>query len=86
MRQGTNERRSAERFNTNLKGQIVCDSLASSVECLLWDISETGARLVVSRPAEIPLEFELLIPDEDASARVRLVWSNGKDHGVAFTD
>jgi hypothetical protein len=36
--------------------------------------------------AEIPLEFELQIPEEGARAKVRLVWSNGVYHGVMFTD
>jgi hypothetical protein len=50
------------------------------------DLSVTGARLVFPYPAEIPLEFELQIPEEEASVQVRLMWSTGKEYGVIFTD
>ncbi len=86
MTYGTARHRASERINTLLGGRIVSNDRSSSVECIVWDISDTGARIGFSQPAEIPLEFELEIPTEQASARVRLIWSNGKEHGVMFTD
>ncbi len=80
------ERRSSERFNTHLEGRIVPDNGSSSVECVMCDLSSTGARLAFPRPAEMPLAFELYISDEGASARGRLIWSNGKEHWIKFTD
>jgi hypothetical protein len=80
------QRRANERFHTELAGRIVPADGFSSVECIVWDISTAGARIRSSHPAEIPLEFELQIPEEGASAQVRLIWSTGKEHGVMFTD
>ncbi|KAB0266210.1 PilZ domain-containing protein [Microvirga brassicacearum] len=80
------ERRSSERFRTHLKGQIVSDNSSSPVECTVRNLSADGAGIACAYAAEIPLEFELQIPEERASARVRLIWSNGIEHGVMFTD
>jgi hypothetical protein len=80
------QRRSSERIQTFLEGRVVLDDCSSFIECTVWDISDTGARIGFLQPAEVPLEFELQIPREGASAQVRLVWSTGKEHGVAFTD
>ncbi len=80
------QRRSNERVQTFLEGRVVLDDRSSFIECAVWDISDTGARIGFLQPAEVPLEFELQIPQEGAAAQVRLVWSTGKEHGVAFTD
>jgi hypothetical protein len=80
------QRRSSERIHTVLEGRVVQDDCSSSIECTVWDISDTGARIAFLHPAEVPLEFELQIPREGAYAQVRLIWSTGKEHGVAFTD
>jgi hypothetical protein len=42
-------------------------------------------RLVIPAPADIPLEFELNIPDKGAVAMVRLVWTTGSHYGARFT-
>lgn len=75
-----------EQVLLDLKGKIVGDDLNPPLECIVRGLSDTGARLVFSEPAEIPLEFTLEIPDERASARVRLIWGNGTLFEVAFTE
>jgi hypothetical protein len=86
MLQKLAQRRESERFHTELAGRIVPTDGFGSVECVVWDLSTTGARIRSSHPAEIPLTFELQIPEKGASAQVRLIWSTGKEHGVEFTD
>ncbi|QRM35487.1 PilZ domain-containing protein [Microvirga sp. VF16] len=83
---GPPERRSSERFPTHLKGWIADKTTPAPIECAIWDLSTTGVRLVVSEPAAIPLEFQLQIPDHEATARVRLVWTDGVHYGATFTD
>jgi len=53
--------------------------------CTVWDLSETGVRLVIPSPADVPLEFELKIPNAGAVSRVRLVWTTGSHYGARFT-
>jgi PilZ domain len=80
------ERRSSQRRLTHLTGWIAGDGAQERIECMVWDLSEAGVRLVVSPPADVPLEFELQIPAEDAKAKVRLVWTTGIHYGARFTD
>ena len=72
------------RFPTRLDGRIVPNGHAPPLECVVSDLSETGACLVLCEPGDLPLEFALEIPDEGARALVRLVWSNGRESGVKF--
>lgn len=86
MGQRIPERRSKPRFPIHLEGWIAGQSVQEPIECTVWDLSEAGVRLVVSEPADVPLEFELRIPAEDARARVRLVWTTGIHYGARFID
>jgi hypothetical protein len=82
----TPERRSRPRHSTYLEGRIADKDAQVPLACTVWDLSETGVRLVIPAPAEVPLEFELQIPAEDARARVRLVWNTGTHYGARFVD
>jgi hypothetical protein len=78
------DRRLNERLPTALEGWFFSDTTGDPKACTVWDLSETGVRLVVPAPADIPLEFELKIPNERAIAKVRLVWASGSHYGAAF--
>ena len=86
MTLGTPERRSHERFSTVLEGWIAGPENEAPIGCSVRDMSKSGVRLVVSSPADIPLEFELRIPDAGATAMVRLVWTDGTHYGARFTN
>jgi hypothetical protein len=79
------ERRANERVPTYLEGQIALKNGQPPIECVVWDLSETGLRIVVSDPAEVPVEFALCIPGESAVAGVRLIWTDGIHYGAMFT-
>jgi hypothetical protein len=83
---GMPERRSHARFPTVLDGFITGTEGRAPIECSVWDLSQSGVRLVISGPADIPLEFELQIPDAGATALVRLVWASGSHYGARFTN
>lgn len=80
------ERRSSERSAVGLEGWFASETTGDTVACTVWDLSETGVRLVIPAPADVPLEFELKIPSEATVATVRLVWTAGSHYGVRFTD
>lgn len=86
MPHGLSERRSHERFPTHLEGWIAHKTARAPIACTVWDLSETGVRLVIDDPADLPIEFELRIPDAGAAARVRLVWTTGVSYGARFID
>lgn len=79
------ERRSTERFPVTLEGWFTGELTGDPIACTVSDLSETGLRLVIPSPADVPLEFELKIPDAQAVAMVRLVWTDGAHYGVRFT-
>ncbi|MBD2750126.1 PilZ domain-containing protein [Microvirga sp. BT688] len=79
------ERRSAERFLVTLGGWFTGELTGDPIACTVSDLSETGMRLVIPSPADVPLEFELKIPDAQAVARVRLVWTTESQYGARFT-
>jgi PilZ domain-containing protein len=85
MRPHVPERRSTERFPIPLEGWFAGEATGDPIACTVWDMSETGVRLVIPSPADVPLEFELKIPNAQAVAMVRLVWSDGNHFGVRFT-
>jgi hypothetical protein len=79
------ERRSSKRFPVAWDGWFASEAAGDPIACTVWDLSETGARLVIPSPADVPLEFELKIPNAQAVAMVRLVWTDGNHFGVRFT-
>ena len=53
--------------------------------CLVADISDTGARLDVDGPEDLPDRFVLMLSDSGAARRFcRLVWRSAKQVGVQF--
>ena len=79
------ERRSTERFPVALDGWFAGEATGDPIACTVSDLYETGMRLVIPSPADVPLEFELKIPNAQAVATVRLVWTDGAHYGVRFT-
>ena len=54
-------------------------------ECTVWDESDSGMRLVVSRPDEIPDAFYVYTRLDSASRRhCRVVWRTDREIGVEF--
>src|SRR3954451_9413755 len=68
------ERRTDSRSRSFLGAKIVFNSRNSSMDCLIRNISPTGARLLLSSAVVIPDEFELQIPKQGRSFRARLAW------------
>ncbi|MGF9758701.1 hypothetical protein AAII07_26210 [Microvirga sp. 0TCS3.31] len=85
MSLGLPERRLDERFPTTLEGWIRDTKSRARIGCSVWDMSRSGVRLVIAGSADIPVEFELEIPDAGARAMTRLVWTDGTHYGACFT-
>jgi hypothetical protein len=54
--------------------------------CVVWDMSESGARLAIACPtAEVPREFHLLLTGDGSVRRhCEVVWTNARFVGVKF--
>ena len=77
------ERRASPRRLVDCPGSIVREASAEPLDCVIADISDGGARLLV--PAGVPEEFALVIKDDsDANQRCRVVWRLDDEIGVEF--
>ena len=80
------EHRSSPRKRAFLKGTILFNNGASSLDCLIREISETGARLEATGAVTLPEVFTLSIPQKGASQTARIVWRRDELIGVIFED
>lgn len=78
------ERRSLLRKRAFLKGVICFNKRSSTMECTIRDISEGGARLVVSSAVTVPEAFELFIPSKNEYLDAKQRWRRGDDLGIEF--
>ena len=82
----SSEQRQDIRKRTFLKGRILFNKGASSMDCLIRDMSETGARLELSETSTLPEVFDLYIPQKDETFRASLRWRRDGGVGIVFTD
>jgi hypothetical protein len=78
------ERRVAPRQRSFLHGRIIFNNRRSSVDCLIRDISDRGAKLKFSEAVAIPEVIELFIPSKDETYKARVQWRSGDEAGVEF--
>jgi hypothetical protein len=78
------EHRRETRRRVFLKGRIVFNNGASSFDCLVRDMSSSGARLVMSEATTLPEAFDLYIPQKDRTFRATLRWRREDGIGVTF--
>ena len=78
------ERRREKRMRSLLGGHVVMNSKYSTVDCLVRNIAEKGARLHFGGTPYVPQEFELRIDGRNGKRMVRKIWSRDGDMGVAF--
>jgi PilZ domain len=77
------EKRGSPRLRT-LKGGSIVFGLAAGIDCVIRNLSDTGAALEVESPVAIPDEFTLLIKPEIIKRKCRVVWRSAKRIGVRF--
>ncbi len=80
------EHRRESRQRVFLKGRITFNNSASSLDCLVRDLSTTGARLAMSETTTLPEAFELYIAQKDKTYRATLRWRREDGVGVIFPE
>jgi hypothetical protein len=83
-RTAVKERRSLSRQKSFLQGRIYFNNRRSSVDCLVRDFSEVGARLKFSESVSVPEAIELYIPNREEMHRAKVVWRSATETGVTF--
>jgi len=78
--------RRAVRRRTLKNGKIVLPGTWGSYDCIIKDVSDTGARLRLAGESVIlPKDFELVFVTEALTYPVHLRWRRDQDAGVEFS-
>ena len=78
-------KRRAPRLRTLKGAKILYPNGWGIVDCVIRDMSESGARLVCKDTTAVPAEFTLLINNEDMVRDARVVWRRQDLLGITFT-
>ena len=73
-----------ERFRCMLAGEVSFANGAFREPCILREVSETGARLVIQKKVPLPETFDLHIPKRPNVTGGIIRWRNGNEMGVEF--
>ncbi len=77
--------RTTQRHRVLKEGKIVSLDYTSVIDCVVKDVSATGARIRCANQASIPAEFRLLMPGDDTIRPARVMWRRGDLTGLQFT-
>jgi hypothetical protein len=80
------ERRKLHRGRTYLGGRIVFNNRCSTLDCLVRNLSQDGAKVVFSHAVAVPGEFDVAIHRKGESRRARVVWRDETHAGIRFLD
>jgi PilZ domain len=79
------ERRQSARVSTNRVATIRTDDGSFTVSCVVSNLSEGGAKLMVEEPKPLPTEFFLFLrPGGAVGRRCQIMWRIGNRVGVRF--
>jgi len=79
------ERRSSRRQKSFLRGVVYFDKRRSETACLVRDLSEDGARIILSQTVTIPDLIELDIPQRQQTVIARVEWRRADEAGLSFS-
>ena len=76
------ETRIAPRVRVNKAAKI--DHGGDKIDCIIHDLSATGAAIDISNIVRIPENFTLIVPEDRLKLKCRVVWRKEFRIGVAF--
>ena len=80
------QRRTAPRLRSLIAARIAYNNGQSTFDCLIRDLSESGAKLAISALAALPDTFDLIIPRDNRTHRARAMWRRANELGVRFEE
>jgi hypothetical protein len=80
------ERRKTQRHKAFKGANVIFNNRNSVVTGVVKDLSEAGAKFVVSAPVELPAAVHLRFPNGD-ERKAEIIWQHGKTQfGLRFVD
>jgi hypothetical protein len=80
------ERRQTSRQKSFLRGRIIFDKGRFSLDCMIRDLSNLGARIIFADNVNVPDVVDLHIPQKNKTARAFVTWHHGDEIGIAFSE
>ncbi len=80
----TTERRKNPRLRTLLGGRVCFNQRRSTLDCVVRNLSDDGALLLISDAVALPSAFDLEIAHRQQSCKARVRWRDGERVGIAF--
>jgi PilZ domain len=84
MQAGMEEHRKAPRHRTYKAAHIAFVGRAATIDCVVRNLSDTGAILEVASPIGIPDAFDLVFKGDDPARPCRVTWRKETKIGVEF--
>jgi hypothetical protein len=78
------ERREYQRGRTYLGGRLAFNNQYCTIDCLVRNMSQNGAKLAFEGTVLLPGEFDLMLPQKGESRRARVVWRQQDEAGITF--
>jgi hypothetical protein len=78
------ERRQTLRSRVIYGGVIAFNERRSTIECIVRNFTEDGAKIEFENPALLPDEVDLLIAKKSRAFRAKMVWRQATTAGLAF--
>ncbi len=76
------DRRGAFRRNAFTFGAVEIDS--GEVDCLVWDINDTGALIEFEEPIDLPERIRVRLAPEATPRAATIAWRKGLRAGLSF--
>jgi len=67
-------------------GQIFFGAPQDGLDCLVWDLSKSGAMIELDQHATPPDTFRLISPGLSLNQRCEVIWRSDLKIGVKFAD
>ena len=74
------------RARTVFRASIIFNNRNSSIDCLVRNFSESGAKIIVDQLITFPQQFELHISQKGRTYTAQVIWRIGKEVGVGFVN
>ncbi len=78
------ERRRGTRQKSLLRGLAYLGNSPSAIDCVVRDVSETGARLKFASALTVPNTLELYIPVKGQKLHAEVQWREPDEVGIVF--
>jgi hypothetical protein len=78
-------KRRNERSSSNISAVIRTEDASFSAACVVRNLSEGGAKLIINEQRQLPSEFILFLrPNSPVGRRCQVMWQVGKKVGIRF--